>query len=647
MYSVLIQNEKTMESFTQHLTLFADAIRKEQIGLCKWNESGTTIDTALPELTGLTNDREEWRAIIVRYLDDETMAAFETTTENPYDFLVNQTASGVRENEVPLVRLTQMLGGVPPVELEFRPEVIKEEHKQPRTIYVPVPDPKQEQAYDELLKKYRFNGKLPSSIVLLSIRNNYDENNQIIGSSWMYHKESESSEFWRRNQYPSLCRFLSYDFKYEGENQREADEFNFWLSTLLLCLNEVDPSTLQAYRLYNVRTIIDKSLLETEIQNLVDRLRDAQHTINKDIRRKQEENISIDEKLPDYKLEVPVVLKLPKSSKRSVSGKGLHLLSDGIMHDLSIWNREKREIEKDYEAAVRVADRTLEQTAEKMRDKTVFSEDDVEKLNRYQREDMTRETEDLYHSIITLQGILPGSDTEQEERTAQAAESVRQYLKGRVMKSPAISGFALAILLLVMFSVPAISVFFGGKATTDYLVILYYLIGGLLIVALCALVVLLTQKLELKRRIAVYNQFMKNAFNQLIDNASDYSKYMGALASYSRGCSYLDLSKRKDYLNSSDYYTKSYHLKTINTMLSKAKIWSRAYYLDVDFDSKRPDVRIAVDTSQPIIENKIYFMPTENRKLITINNSGTKIESPYSFISKIEIVREELYDELD
>ena len=74
-YSVIIQNAKTIEEFAKYQALFADALKSNRIGVCKWNESGTTVETALPELNSLTDDKEEWRAIIIRFIDDDCMAA--------------------------------------------------------------------------------------------------------------------------------------------------------------------------------------------------------------------------------------------------------------------------------------------------------------------------------------------------------------------------------------------------------------------------------------------------------------------------------------------------------------------------------------------------------------------------------------------
>ena len=56
-YSVLIQNKKTMDQFHQFYPLFMEAINEERIGLCRWTEAGTTVDTALPELCDLIDGK--------------------------------------------------------------------------------------------------------------------------------------------------------------------------------------------------------------------------------------------------------------------------------------------------------------------------------------------------------------------------------------------------------------------------------------------------------------------------------------------------------------------------------------------------------------------------------------------------------------
>ena len=644
MYSVIIQNQKTMELFSQYQPLFADAINSGRIGVCKWIESGTTIDTALPELGNLTDDKEDWRAIIVRYIDDNCMASFDADPQNPYDFEINKEHSDpIEDSPIPLIRLTQMLGGIPPLEVQFKTEVIKEEHKAPRTVYAPIVDEAREKAYKELAKKYSYDGKMPSSIVIVSIRykKNKDDN---IGRAWLYHKESDSSEFWKRNHYPATCRFLVFDFENQGPIQKDADNFNFWLSLMLLSVNDFDSGVLQAYRLYTINTFVNRELMCESFQTLSDRLRDAKHSIEKSIKKDIEAHITEEEELPEYRLEVPVALKLPQSTERSVHQSSFPALSEGALSDIAIWNRQKKEVEEELAASVRSAERTLDQTADRMRDNCTFDEDEVDPLNKYQEEDLSRETNQIYEHIVSIQGTLPNEKVTDDENISKAADAVHKYLLGRVLRTPAIVSALIAILLLALAVIPAF-VKSLQSSNKQLEIIGYVLLSEFAVVAIFAIVAILIQKLKLNTLIKRFNQLMKNAFNALVDNADNYSTYMSEIASHSRGSSYMNLSSRKKHYVDTEHSSKYKHIKAINILLGKLISWSKAYHLNVDFTSKRTDVKVDVDVSVAPSENKLYALEVGNSYDVEVNNSGMKVQSPFNFTERIEILREELYDD--
>ena len=130
MYSVLIQNKKTIESFQKYHPLFLEALNNEQIGLCRWIESGTTVETALPELLDLIDDKREWKAVIVRLADESAMAQYPSTPLNPYDFRYYQQEDlPYDESPIPLVRLTHILGQIPGPEIEYVKKVEQERGK--------------------------------------------------------------------------------------------------------------------------------------------------------------------------------------------------------------------------------------------------------------------------------------------------------------------------------------------------------------------------------------------------------------------------------------------------------------------------------------------------------------------------------------
>ena len=641
-YSVIIQNKKTAEAFSKYQPLFTEALNNNRIGVCKWVESGTTLETAVPELSELTNDKKDWRAIIVMAEDEQAMKGFERDERNPFDFALNKEMDEtVKESEIPLIRLTHMLGGVPAPEMKFVSEKIIEEHKAPRVVYRPVVDKEQEEEYKKLCKKYEFDGNLPSSIVIITIRTGYEPEDHI-GNIWTSHKESNASEFWKRNHYPANCRFLVYDFDKKGPVQRSADEFGFWLSVLLLATNVTDSGTLQAYRLYKLNTKINRDTMKRNFLDMAVRLKSARHLIEKEIRKDVESQVAYEEALPDYRMNIPVAIVTPKMDDCGVSEKGFGLVSKGANTDLGMWNVRRKEAEKTLVDSVRKADRTLDQTADKMRTLCVFTEDEVSALSKYQREDLTRETDEIYHEIITEQGNLPTVKISADKKMQAANEDVRKFLTGRVSQKPALGIIGIVFALILMCQIPA---FFGGEGNfgTGLLVIAV----EFLIVAFAAFLALYWQKSQLNVLMNRYNTLIKSAFARLIASASDYSEYLSDIASHSRGHSYLDLSGRKKHKLDDKNAVKFKHIKAINILLAKLRTWSNAYHLRADLDNVDLDENVQVDTSVPPAKSSMYTFEMGNSYQISVNNSGVKIYSPFEFVEKLEIVREELYDDGD
>lgn len=649
-YTVIIQSQRTMESFSQYQLLFADAVRSGRIGVCKWIESGTTVETALPELSSLTDDKQEWRAVIVRYADGDCMEAYGTAARNPYDFEINRDGEEQRgESPVPLVRLTQMLGGVPPREIQFRTEVVREAHKAPRTVYVPIEDGERERVYRELVRKYRFDGKLPASVLLVTVRDSGYRDEERLDRSWEPHRESESSEFWKRNHFPSGCRFLVYDFKAQGPIQREADSFGFWYAVMLLSTNEWDSGTIQAYRLYTVRTVMDRPAMTQAFQDLADRLRDAKRSLERSIRQDIEDGIYGEEPLPEYRMEVSVPVRSPDLEACLPSSGPFRLLSAGVATDVANWTGQRKKAEETLEASVRSAGRALDQTADRLRDTYTLTEDMVTPLNPYQEEDIRRELEECYSEVVELQGKLPDEDVSRDEGLQEAARSVWEYLLGRVERLAALAGPALAAVLLALAAAPAVVERIADK--TGSAAVIAAAVGGIVLCALlAAALALLWQKLRLDRLIRRYVRLLKEAFNELTEQAGDYSTYMSRIGSHQRGSSYLDVSTRKKGRSGAEHSMKYRHITAINLLLGKLRKWGKAYRLEVDYTTPRPEnpaQAVEVDVTAAPMDNRAYAFDAQTVYPVAVNRSGMWMESPYPFAGRIEIVREELYDDDD
>lgn len=637
-------NKRTTDEFLKHQPLFIESMNNSRIGVCKWIESGTTIDTAVPELSEMTNDKEEWRAVIVRFEDDRSMSEFEFDAQNPYDFKKNSLKKEtIEESEIPLIRLTQMLGGVPPPEMKFECEQIVEKNKAPRTVYKPVLDSLQQDAYQKLCKKYEFDGKPPSSIILITVRNGFEEQTSV-DKVWTPHKESNSSEFWKRNRYPSSCRFLVYDFYKQGPIQRTADELAFWTSVLLVSTNEIESGTVQGYRLYNMKLDFDKFKMQDSFQLVINRLYSAKAVIEKDIRKSIESQLTVQKGLPDYCVEIPVSVELPDDSKCTIKSKDFGLFSNGANSDIVKWSEQTNRAKLKLSKAVKMAERSLDHTAEHMKVMCSFEEDEISNLDKYQIEDLTEETQKIYRDIVSVQGKLPNRNELEDTRTEQAAKKIQRYLLGRIEKKSAIIAILISVLLVILFHIPAVVQYFSYNVGSIRNIVFVMLIE-IVVLVIVALFTITGQKIELNGLLRIYNSYIKAAFNKITDNANTYSRYLSGIASHMRGHSYLNLANKKKFQVESNQRFKYKHLKAINVILSKLNSWGRSYHLNVDFQKPAITENIVIDTSVNPTQNYMYTFEAGNSYFVPLNKSGEEIISPFSFVEKLQILREELYDD--
>lgn len=644
MYSVIIQSKETAEAFSAYKALFMDAESSGSIGFCTWAENGKNIDDALPGIRELTDDKEEWRAIIVMLESDNDSDNDANYLRNPYDY----ASDGIMENEleesrIPLIRLTHMLGGVPATEKQFRSVLIEEKNKAPRTVYQPVEDVERDEALKRLQHKYIFDGVIPSSILIITVRETLDAGNQVMCSS-AFHSEAESSKFWKRNRYPSICRFLVFDTVRQGPVRREESMFRFWLAVLLLAMNRIDSSALQAYRLYRVDVSIDTDVMEETFQQTVNRLASVKAGIKSEINREMRGRSIADRSLPDYHIDVPVVFELPKNVKCTVKPQYFRILSDNPLEDVAAWNMQKADVEESLVKCIKEADRELDKTAGRMKQSCIYDEDMVEKLGTYQREELIEETDLIYSNLIKFQGELPTIWFVKDAKAENLSKKIASYMRGRVTLKQVICTFALVVLLLMCVQVPAGIQYIQGKSI-PLVPIVGISVISIGVIFLCGIITLFHQKVVLHSMIHEFNKNMKNKFSKLQMNVREYSRYLTALASHARGRSYIEISDKKIKNVDGIMDMRHRHLDAIDLLLRRLETWGKAFHLNVDYRHPEVNEEIAVDVMITPVESKWYCVEAGKNHEVEINRSGVNIVSPYAFISKFELIREELYDD--
>lgn len=642
MYTVLLQNSRTMESFSKFHPLFMSLLNRNRIGVCKWIEGGTTIDSSAPGLLEMVNDKKEWRAVIVHMEDDEAMSAIEHSDVNPYDFALQSPFNMTEENPVPLIRLTQILGGVPKPEIQFEPQKIQIGANSFKMVYAPKKDEAAEAAYSLLSEKYRYDGPAPSSVILVAVRRN---NREPEIHSKTDRRESESSDFWKRNGYPGLCRFTVFDYHHNGPVQRNADDFSFWTAVCLLASSETNPDILQAYRLYTLGVHFSGEKMADTFQEKVFRLKRARTSIHAELMNRERNPGEIDPVLPQYKHSVSINLKVPDKSGFKIGKKVFSILSHGINRDLTIWEKQKKDAERAFEREIVIMNRSLDRSADSIRGYSVFNDEEVSALNRYQREDMLKELDTIYTDLIELQGKIPEVDSiSDNEELEEISTGIRAILKKRITKKAAFWAACTMVLLFLladfwgMMGIAAL-----GQGTWGELGIV--LLIQFATTGLVSFLVLLYQKSKLARLVTRYNSIIDSIVNKFEHNSDAYSRYMSDIVSHSRGMSYLNLAARKTSSAKNQFSDQYRHMKAIDLFLSRLRIWGKAFYLNLDFSVSEPDPSYSVKTDSDPFTDTSYSFDDGKVYQVFINQSGAYVETELSFVDQLMITREELYNE--
>lgn len=645
MYSILIQNQSTMESFHEYHPFFMEKILNNQIGFCRWVESGNSVDTALPELCEMTADKESWRAIIVRLIDENE--PFETDPINPYDFKINYEGSNaLEESPIPLVRLTHILGGVPAPTLEFRKDEIRVEGGVPQVVYTPIRDPEKDRRHHELEEKYGFNGKRPSEIYVVTFhKKGQKKESEKVQFMWNNYLESDSSEFWKRNNYPANCRFLKYDYEELGPVQKMADMFNFWMSIMLLASNSVNPSSLQGYRVYNLHTDFDHELLDTAFQERVNILVGTKNYVGMEIKRDQEEKATIDETAvmdfsysdgPDINVSLKddEILKAD-DSEFALCGK----TSSGEAHK---WEGIKGTVEDNLDTLYKLTDRELEKRTDIMRLKQHIEDEDVKPINHFQEEDIRESLDNLFVQILNSQGELSGLSHKKQEKLDEKSNLVKEEIRRRVSGQTAKSIFSYVLILILVGCVPSIflrKIDLGPTLLPSFLMI----IGILLIYLLAEIISLVIQLSKFRGKIDAYNDEVEQSKISLENCSKNLSSFVRDVVSYSRGYDYLNILEQRKFKTGHTYDALVMHLKATNLFLDKLRKWSKAFYLDTNFSPVTKDnFRIDIELSPQ--KNYLYTFENGKEYAVPLNETGEVIQSPFVFVKKFNIDREELFE---
>ena len=166
----------------------------------------------------------------------------------------------------------------------------------------------------------------------------------------------------------------------------------------------------------------------------------------------------------------------------------------------------------------------------------------------------------------------------------------------------------------------------------------------LLILGLAELAVLWHHKKTLLDKIEQYNFAMEDNLAVLTQDMTFYSKFVSNIVNFSRGRSILDTLKHKKFELETEYDLLQVHNEQIGLFRSKVEKWAKAFYVPISFE-RNLGKEFAVDVDVKPRDNRLYTFEFNKEYNIPFNYTGEKIKSPFGFIERFIIEREEIFND--
>ena len=653
MYTVIIQSRSAKESYDEFYPLLANTVyEKSDVRVCDWIEEGKTLETAVPELLSVVERKKQWRAIVVQLDLGDDKPEYQTTEGNPYDFLQYHEQSfqdricqgDIAWSNIPLVRITQMLKGIPEPVLMFSDdgdsgETGEGEASQEINFDRPELTERKKSEVIKWNETFVSHFSPPAEILLVRTR-------RLITGVRGYEMESkweafrdiiDSSLFRQNNGYAEDCRFLVFDVDVRGELRRRSDMFRLWLCIQLLSENRINSNLLQADRLYRMDVELEEKKLSANLQKTADQLNYAQFGIA---------NLPKDAPSPedaeqpaeiDVEKSVDVDLGRIDSSAFQIDEETFRLTPENRAEDKLIWKNYTENARQRWLVLLRSVSRKLAKAANTLR--TISKPDPraVSPLSEYQVEDLRDLLDEHYTMILQEQENLPANEFDLKDALEKQDREVQKAIRTRLRKKSALRvrvwpSVLVAASLCYGFFAGGSPVWLGAAAAVSVLLILLY-----------AYIVLKVRFRSFVSTVKGYEAIYNKALDVLNMGDLVFSSFFSRIASRIYGENYLSVldQKRARLLEQKENIERK--IRRVEWFQATLERWCEALQLDVDMNNQEA-VRTMAENKHRLREEALYQLDTCRPRSVEIGQSGSYIRTSYDFIGRMLIEREEVFD---
>lgn len=543
------------QSFLRYDFILDEFLEAGAFAVCPWHRAGASVSEAVPDLESLLGNEEEWRAIILTDLRQGDLPVEEDAHyDNVFDFPENygrRADDVVGESERPLVRLTQMLGGLPEKTSVAWPGRSGDglEYLSGYGIDQQTPP----ECFD-LAERYRLGLPRPQTIWCVSPREvdgDLARLRDACGSS-----SAEELDFWQRNDYPPSARFMVCDRPAarrqsadEGaEPARRSEWFRFWLAVLVLAVSDIEAAYLRPYRLHSLEAFVDEEELDRVLARRYSVWAAAREAVGHQLlgesaRLTTSEYVMVE--LPECDVTIPVMFDLVDEDRLYADASEVGLIRDRPSSDERRWDARRRAIVGEFRGLLRAPRRSLSNAQTLFQEVSALDETELEAcvLNEYQREELADGLREQELALARSTGPQAFSFATYRGSFEEEGAKVSAALNRRPSGSQVAACLGVAAGCAVVGFAPYWAGFLDDAGVSAWAVGLTA--AMCLVLGVVSLVVLFVQRWRARQAMRGFNAAMESVVTRLRSEASRLGRRVSSYATFRKRFSVLERQARR------------------------------------------------------------------------------------------------------
>ncbi len=695
MFTVVIAEQEhinNIEKYDLFLKPFAD---KQHTKFLRWNREGTSFRECVPGLEDTIVHHKDWRAIVLCGQDAEGRknpfdhAACELPekpegvdygSEEGYEQLkayylqVRKIKFAAYEQAAahPLTRLMTYLCEAPLAtggfnyELDEKAERAEEEmlrsmgfegedyQRQKRRL--DARQLEQQEYLAEARKKEALRREIagdemydiirPRQVLCIALR---AKNTQAyeLKEQWRPHVNHQYNRFYDWNLYFDKMRYLVVDTLPKENRHYEMDYLRFLSTVLLLANNDLPPDGLRPNLVYSLHCHYNDQALEKLLQEYDAKLELTDEMLE---RSAAEQKLLTRDKLSDseaeriFRTNVNVPVNINTDFDRSelyANGGRIGLATDCPEDEYSRWEHTVDDAKYTLGRFLKQPRRALQRAVGTLHSMSEMPADECGRLDSFQIEDIAEHIYDEELAMIATptQSIY---DVERYYGEMDAANAeVEKKIKKRMTKKCTVAlGLTVLAVYAVGFLPMLLASFRDGNAGSALTITLI----SLLLLAGTAVVCLFCLRWALVRLIRDFNRTMRGIEGDIDTSMTQFSRYLSCACGVMRGYSVLAHCSEADRPAQKAIRLVRKHQQDIRRR--RAQI--RETFGGLLQAGKNPELKTQQPYAYDFAKMKDYDYPMpyreELKRRVEFIQNGNMIEVPVSFIDRVEVRLEELYD---